>query len=295
MGKLGALLRIVRFPLCFTAIADSFAGYLLLYREFESAQLIGAGAISFCVYSLGMVLNDVADLERDRVLHPGRPLVRGAVSLIEAWLLIGLFLAGAVTIAASLGGATLVVTGALVFVVFLYDLVLKKMTILGAFGMGAARGLNVLVGAAPLMTIGSWPWHGYAVVLLCYVTAITCISLLEESPHRGLLISYGIAAAAAIGFVGFLGAMVGRYEATGLSAICFLALAFFLRRPIRHPNRKEIMRTVFLGLLLIIPLDAAAVMTGPGRTLHGLSLLGLLLIALAVRAGMSILYPERKT
>ncbi len=76
-GRVGAFLKLTRFPLVFTAIADSAAGYLLTlpapYRP-DPVTLALLAATSACLYASGMVFNDVADYLRDAGLTSVRRL-----------------------------------------------------------------------------------------------------------------------------------------------------------------------------------------------------------------------------
>ena len=102
----GSLLKLVRFPLILTAVADSATGAILVYqlnaisraRQPEEigiglavvgswvvlAWLAGASAFLYCA---GMTLNDVADAGRDRELHPDRPIPSGMVKCEVAFFL----------------------------------------------------------------------------------------------------------------------------------------------------------------------------------------------------------------
>src|SRR5262245_24632863 len=83
-----AYARLFRLPNVFTALADVAMGYFFIERAIARLDvflaLLGASA---CLYTAGMVLNDVYDLEIDRRERPSRPLPSGRISATWAkWL-----------------------------------------------------------------------------------------------------------------------------------------------------------------------------------------------------------------
>ncbi len=182
-NRFQALLALTRFPLLPTAVADSAAGYLIALpaRAAPSPQVLAyLAAASGCLYMGGMILNDVADLERDRTLHPGRPLPGGALRRDQAGLLCA-FLAGCGYAASCLASQRAAgVTLALLLAIASYDLFLKRWRIPGALAMGACRGLNLTLGyvAGGGILLQGAPIQ--ALLLGAYVTAVTLLSTLEE-------------------------------------------------------------------------------------------------------------------
>lgn len=180
------LLRLVRLPLLPTALADSAAGYLLNLPAGAPPSwtiLLLLAAASGGLYMGGMVLNDLMDLERDRRLHPSRPLPRGDVRPAgAAALFAALFAVGGVAggLAAGRSGWA---AAALVAAIVLYNTWLKRWRLPGSVAMGACRGLNFFLGAAavqgsPMAEPSAWiP----ALVLGTYVASVTWISTMEET------------------------------------------------------------------------------------------------------------------
>lgn len=151
-----AWLRLFRLPNVFTAIADVLMGFAVVQNSFlpvaPLALLIVASA---CLYSAGMVLNDVFDVEQDTRERPQRPIPSGAISLGTAravgftLLVIGVLCGGA---AGYVGDSPAVYpwrSGAMAIAVaasvLLYDAVLKRTFVAPVF-MGLCRFFNVLLG-----------------------------------------------------------------------------------------------------------------------------------------------------
>ncbi len=183
-------LRMARVQNLPTAVADPLAGALMLASREGSlspGRMLGLAGVSALLYSAGMVLNDVADVERDRALHPDRPLVVGQVPLARAAVVGSAMLFLALIGAMAIGfGAVFVATLIALFVV-LYDFVLKKRRLAGCLGMGMLRGLNVALGMSALLDEAP-PFGVLAgdellrgpMLMAGYVTLLTLLSTFEE-------------------------------------------------------------------------------------------------------------------
>lgn len=208
------LLLFLRAPLAATAVMNLCLGLALARPAGELApRYWGAIALlalaSACLLWAGMGLNDLFDLERDRALHPQRPLPSGRLPLglarLAGWgfLAAGVGLEGLASYVAvgsplwGLVGATCVA-----ICILSYDGWLKRWRIPGALAMGSCRASNALAGAYAL---GWWsPVEGwtealplYAAILGGYVAALTFLSTYEEETARPAPLTLGYTALAA--------------------------------------------------------------------------------------------------
>lgn len=194
------LLLLTRAPLAASAASNLVVGALLLHppgaawRPEEQAALALLALASCCAYWGGMVLNDRFDLERDRVLHPGRPLPSGRVSVTVATALGAALLVAHVALAALAGSLVdesaglrrgLTAGALLAACVLAYDGGLKVQRLPGALAMGGCRFVNVLLG---VFVLGLWPAGRaasppllYALLLGIYVVYLTVLSFYEDS------------------------------------------------------------------------------------------------------------------
>ncbi|MFH8496030.1 SCO3242 family prenyltransferase [Streptomyces coeruleorubidus] len=138
--------ELLRLPALFSVPGDTLAGTAASGAPPNARTLLAIGS-SLCLYEAGMALNDWADREVDAVERPHRPLpsgrIRPAAALTAACALTGAGLA----LAARAGRPALAVAAPLAATVWAYDLTLKH-TPAGPVAMGAARGLDLLLGAA---------------------------------------------------------------------------------------------------------------------------------------------------
>jgi hypothetical protein len=193
-------LRLVRLPNHATAVADVLAGYLIVaglrVLDWPPVACWLAISASVCFYAAGMVLNDVCDVELDRVERPERPLPSGAISVRQAALVgSGLLAAGSAAACATAIAARspwpALVGAALTAAVWLYDRHAKP-TLAGPFVMGACRGLNWLLGmTAAGGAIGSL-WT-IPLGMALYVAGITLYARDEAGRSRVATLLGGLA------------------------------------------------------------------------------------------------------
>ena len=168
--------ELLRLPALFSVPGDALAGAATTSFPPNSRTLL-AIASSLCLYEAGMALNDWADRDVDAVERPHRPLpsgrIRPAAALTAACALTGAGLA----LAAGAGRPAIAVAAPLAATVWAYDLGLKH-TPAGPVAMGAARGLDLLLGAAA--TSGrTRPALPSAALLGTHTLAVTTVSRQE--------------------------------------------------------------------------------------------------------------------
>jgi len=195
-SRTAAYLRLFRVPNLFTAWADILMGFLVVHQGFTPLQpLVFLLIASACIYTAGMVLNDVYDIEIDRVERPTRPLPAGEISLVQAsrvgylLLMVGV-IAAAVSGVWAPAGAMAWRGGCVAFIlalcVLLYDGILKK-TPVASWVMGACRFLNVLLGMSCAVMVvrdaqvGGYLPHEWMIAggFGCYIAGVTWFARTE--------------------------------------------------------------------------------------------------------------------
>jgi 4-hydroxybenzoate polyprenyltransferase len=304
-SSLLSYLRLFRLPNVFTAVADVLMGFLVVQGSFQPAgALFCAIGASCLLYTAGIVLNDVYDIEVDRRERPHRPLPAGEISVNWArWLGFELLLVGvALGWLAGFADFGLIaipwrsgaVATLLAVCIVGYDAGWKR-TAAGPPLMGACRALNVLLGMslAPAAAAGGPDllagFHGPQVVLAAglgvYVTGITWYARREagETTEGQLLagtafMGLGIVLFAAFPFVGRV-AEVDSKMAPGWWCLLLAVPAFtILRRcaaAAMNATPPAVQMAVKQAILSLIVLDAAATLMvrGPQYALAVLVLL----------------------
>ncbi|MYW62703.1 prenyltransferase [Streptomyces sp. SID8379] len=144
-SALRAWAELLRLPALFTVPGDALAGAAAVGTPPGRGTFLAIGS-SLCLYEAGMALNDWADRAEDAVDRPHRPIPSGRIRPAAALAAAGAFTAAGVTLAFRAGRTPGLLGTALAATVWAYDLGLKH-TPAGPAAMGAARGLDVLLGA----------------------------------------------------------------------------------------------------------------------------------------------------
>ena len=280
-----AWLRLVRLPNLATAAADPLAGFLVCSRLADIGQLPAAGwaavLAGVAFYAAGMVLNDVYDLDLDRLERPERPLPSGSISPARALAVGNLLLAaaGASACAVAVMAATpwpALVAAALTATIWLYDRYAKG-TVFGPAVMGSCRALNWLLG----MTAAGGPTAAseWAIPLGMglYVAGITLFARDEAGlSRRGTLVAGGLVMGAglitAAGFV-WLPLLDGVTRVATVPAtswlVCWgiLAVAVLIRagQAVEHPEPGRVRAAVGTAIMAIITFDAVLVLAACGE------------------------------
>jgi 4-hydroxybenzoate polyprenyltransferase len=284
-----AYAELVRVPNLFTAPPDVIAGAALAVAAGGAVALpavAGVGAASVLLYAAGTALNDFFDAPVDAQERPERPIPTGRVSRPAAGALGAALLLCAVLLSAAVAGTDAGIGAAAVAAaVVAYDGALKGGPA-GFLAMGAARGLNVLLGttATDISVASLPPWAlGVPIAVAAYVAGVTLAAADEASgaARRSVVVAggaAGVAGAAAVTLlatVGFtvrpLAAGVGVALAVGFLAVTGRALA----RAYRDPSPETIGPVIGTCVLALVVLDAAvAAVAGLGWTLVTVAFLG---------------------
>ncbi|GHJ41471.1 SCO3242 family prenyltransferase [Streptomyces sp. TS71-3] len=152
---------------------DALAGAAATGARHGRGTLLAIGS-SLCLYEAGMALNDWADRAEDAVDRPHRPLPSGRIRPAAALATAGALTAAGLALAAAAGRPALTVATGIAATVWAYDLHLKH-TPAGPAAMAAARGLDLLLGAAATSgRVG--PALPSAALLGTHTLAVTAVS-----------------------------------------------------------------------------------------------------------------------
>jgi 4-hydroxybenzoate polyprenyltransferase len=296
-----------------TGLHPAWLGRLVLSDPGRVAWLVAASVL---LYGAGMVWNDLADIERDKIIHPERPLPAGRIPIPAAVVAAALMAVGAVVCALMAEGPIGMLAALTVLLLaLLYNLEAKHVPWLGSVVMGLTRAAHacfalLIIGQDALRAAlvaddppGARWLLAYPLALFLYITGVTLISELEHRAGRrwellagGALIAAGVAVAVAQLF----GAAWPRAWLAQGGGVWPLALAatfgmglsaagWLLWRvgspwfaAVRDASRSGAGRTLIAGLGGIILLDA--VVATAAHPLGGLLVLALLpVMGLAVR------------
>ncbi|MFF3495538.1 UbiA family prenyltransferase [Streptomyces sp. NPDC002795] len=152
-GRGRAWVELLRLPALFTVPGDALAGAAAMGSRPTRGTLLAVGA-SVSLYAAGMALNDWADRDEDARDRPHRPLPSGRIRPTHALAAAGALTGTGLALACRAGRTTGAVATALAATVWAYDLHLKG-TAAGPAAMGAARALDLLMGATATAPAGT--------------------------------------------------------------------------------------------------------------------------------------------
>lgn len=265
--RLGTYAALVRVPNLFTAPPDVVLGAALAALAGGATDLPAVAGLclaSMLLYGAGTTLNDYFDAEVDARERPERPIPSGAVPPRTALALGGaLIVAGIVVAGVSAGVPGALAAAGVATAVVAYDGALKGGSA-GFLAMGAARGLNVLLGATAVGTLLdlAWPPVAAALVVTGYIAAVTYMASRETTGgERGPVAVAGVAALlAAVAAVGLAWTAGGAFRALLAAAVAagFLARTGpALRRAYADPIPSNVGPAVGACVLGQVVLDGA--------------------------------------
>ena len=250
-----------------TAAADILAGISIAGLSLDTHFLTVGGMrlfpndwylslASVFLYAGGVVLNDVFDLEVDRIERPERPIPKGIVSQRNAAIFGAILLVIGVLLAFLVNNLSGIVALVLLAAIVVYDSFSKKYSFLGPLNMGICRGLNLLLG----MSVAAEIVHPeYAIIPVVYIFAVTLVSRGEvHADNKKQLIWAGIL------YVAVIFAVVKITPKNPVSLISagpfILLFIIMIFRPLikayRQNTAENIKKAVMAGVLAIVALDA---------------------------------------
>ncbi|MFJ9175210.1 SCO3242 family prenyltransferase [Streptomyces sp. NPDC102360] len=266
--------ELLRLPALLTVPGDALAGAAAAGARPTRGTILAVGA-SVSLYAAGMALNDWADRDEDARDRPHRPLPSGRVQPAHALLAAGALTGTGVALASRAGRTTGTLATALAATVWAYDLRLKH-TAAGPAAMGAARGLDLLMGAAASRPAGVHPVGAgargdlgsvltAAAALAVHTTAVTAVSRSETQggsvagPLTAL--ATGAAIAAALLAPQARDPRRARGDGRGTLTVPVTAYATTALRPLFHaalnPSPPLTQRAVGAGIRALVPLQSA--------------------------------------
>jgi 4-hydroxybenzoate polyprenyltransferase len=216
-----------------TAAADIFAGASVAGVFVESSfsnvnypftfDTLLIVAASVFLYGGGVVLNDVFDIEIDKIERPERAIPSGLIPLKHAAVFGSLMLFTGVSLAFSVGVLSGCIASVLVCFIISYDYYAKHQLVLGPINMGLCRALNLVLGISILGTIHSLE---FTIIPLLYIAAITLISKGEvHGNNKNHIVLAGVLYAVVISLIALF---IVIKTSNILQTLPFLALLAFL-------------------------------------------------------------------
>lgn len=246
----------------FTVISNIFAGYFLS-QFFTDSQpnffhLVFLCFTSFFLYTGGVILNDIVDLERDKKLHPERPLPVGKIKIKTASTIAICFIILATFFALLVNIFTLTLCIAIIFLITTYNFFTKKYKLPGSLNLGILRGFNFLLGTTPFHyhLLDFRFYLSYSLIVFIYIFLVSLISFYEEDYKKKLPIIFYISAII-ISILIFALIMQFHFSSFFLIFSCIFLLFYSGMKFYKAPSSDSVSLCIRNGILGIIFVDSA--------------------------------------
>lgn len=302
MNTITAHIRLMRPANIVTALADILAGFAisgaalqaLPFQDDQAFTSFFPSLLWLCLatiglYGGGVVFNDVADAELDRVERPERAIPSGAASVMSAAMLGAFLLLVGILSAWQVSAVSGIIAMLVAGLALLYDYWGKHQHLFGPINMGLCRGGNLLLGISivPAMLMEMW-YIGLIPVI--YIAAITMISRGEVHGHNRKALQLGMFMYAFIIMAILLLSFFS--SAAWWQVLPFVLLFAYLIYPplikaLREQEPKLIGKAVKAGVLSLIVLNASLASAFAGWEL-GLLVLVLLPVSIWIARSFAV-------
>lgn len=156
--KLTAIVKIIR-PLNFliTFISVTVAAIICLPDKSPAINVFIAAIVASLVMASGNIINDIYDIEIDKINQPGRPLPSGKISNKDALILYFIFLLLSLIFSSFINLPAFLIVAVTTFILYLYSKFLKKIPLVGNLTVAFLTGLVFIFGGVavenPMATI----------------------------------------------------------------------------------------------------------------------------------------------
>jgi geranylgeranylglycerol-phosphate geranylgeranyltransferase len=147
LKKLIPYITLIR-PLNFliTFITVIIAAIICNKGDYSTAKVLLAALTASFTMSAGNVINDIFDINGDKINHPARPLPLGAISLNSALIFYYILISASVILSVFISDINLIINLAAVILLYLYSFRLKQIVLLGNIVIASLTGLAFIYG-----------------------------------------------------------------------------------------------------------------------------------------------------
>jgi geranylgeranylglycerol-phosphate geranylgeranyltransferase len=129
-----------------TSAVIVFSGLICIGDKLLSVKLFAAGVVGFFSAAAGNVINDIYDVEIDRINRPNRPLPGLLITLKQAWILYAFLFASSILLSYLLIPHVSIFVLLTNILLILYSLSLKKLPLIGNIVVAFLTGFAFIFG-----------------------------------------------------------------------------------------------------------------------------------------------------
>jgi geranylgeranylglycerol-phosphate geranylgeranyltransferase len=266
MKKISAYIKIVR-PLNFliTFFTVIVAAAISCHGEYSSVKVLLAALTASLTMSAGNIINDIYDLNGDKINHPERPLPSGVVSIKAALVYYSILLAVSLFLSLYISSLNFAVNLLAALLLYLYSYKLKRIPLGGNLIVSLLTGLTFIYGGIAVDNISNSFIPALFAFLINLIREIVKDMEDAEGDMREGIISfpskYGLKIAKntiialsmlliLFSFIPYINGSYGSYYIAGILLLVIPVLVYFLVSLMKDDSHKNINR-----LSLILKLD----------------------------------------
>ena len=153
-------IKLIRPINCLLAMAGVLVGASFVWYRPIYYNPFMASLATFLVCAAGNVVNDLVDIETDRINHPDRVLVRGSLRKKYALVLASILNLTAILVAYTVNLSVMLIALSAIGLLFMYNLWAKKVLLLGNLIIALLTGLTFIAGGAAVDISRVWLFPG---------------------------------------------------------------------------------------------------------------------------------------
>lgn len=147
MNKLISIIKITRPANVLITFFVVIVAVLIAQKQNTGIEIMILAALSAAfATAAGNIINDIFDIETDKISHPDRVLVKGTLTIDEAWYEYLLFNLLSMLIAAILPSPLLFIVIFSLLLLYLYSAYLKKIILIGNLTIAFLTGMTFIYG-----------------------------------------------------------------------------------------------------------------------------------------------------
>lgn len=136
-----------------TALVVIVGGIISSVGNSINSNLVLASIAAAFAAAYGNVINDLYDIEIDKIVHPNRPLAKGELKIVEVRIFYVCLILAALALSFSLDYILFAVTILAILLLFFYSAILKKIPLIGNIVVALLTALAFLYGGIAVQNI----------------------------------------------------------------------------------------------------------------------------------------------
>jgi geranylgeranylglycerol-phosphate geranylgeranyltransferase len=262
MKKISAYINIVR-PLNFliTFFTVIVAAAISCHGEYSSVKVLLAALTASLTMSAGNIINDIYDLNGDKINHPERPLPSGVISIKAALVYYSILLAVSLFLSLYISSLNFAVNLLAALLLYLYSYKLKRIPLGGNLVVSLLTGLTFIYGGIAVDNISNSFIPALFAFLINLIREIVKDMEDAEGDIREGIISfpskYGVRIAKntitalcmlliLLSFIPYINGYYGSYYIAVILLLVIPVLVYFLVSLMKDDSRKNINRLSFI-------------------------------------------------